>query len=161
MCPQQFFGKRKHYCKVIFLLLMANCWSTWSCCKAGPWGMQLSLSGGGEGGHQKVGTFVVNSGEGRTCHCPHEPPPVPTGGSRILPAKTWGALPPSLGFSGLQQIGLPSASSAWEEGWEWARPKWRSPQNTVSTSYYPTMVLIKNCKIYSYIFRKPITKIVS
>ena len=71
--------------------------------------MQLSLSGGGEGGHQKVGTFVVNSGEGRTCHCPHEHPPVPAGGSRISttpppPLKTWDALLPWLRFSGLQQI---------------------------------------------------------
>ena len=73
--------------------------------------MQLSLSGGGEGGHQKVGTFVVNSGEGHTCHCPHEHLPVPAGGSRIStphppPLKTWDALQPWLRFSGLQQIEL-------------------------------------------------------
>ena len=69
--------------------------------------MQLSLSGGGEGGHQKVGTFVVNSGEGRTCHCPHEHPPVPAAvfpPPLPPPLKTWDALQPWLRFSGLQQI---------------------------------------------------------
>ena len=69
MCPQQFFGKRKHYRKVIFLLLPADCWPTWSWqaagyCGVGPWGTLLSMSGGGAGGCQKAGTFVVNSGEG-------------------------------------------------------------------------------------------------
>ena len=67
--------------------------------------MQLSLSSGGAGGHQKAGAFVANSGEGCACHCPHEPPPVPAGGDLIFPARTQGALLPSLGFPGLQKIG--------------------------------------------------------
>ena len=52
-----------------------------------------------------MGAFVVNSGEGCARHCPHEPPPVPAGGSHIFPTRTWGALLPSLRLSGLQQIG--------------------------------------------------------
>ena len=88
MCPQQFFGKRKHYCKVIFLLLPADRWPMWSwsaagCCGAGPWGTQPSLSGGGTGDRQKVGAFVANSGEGRAHHCPHEHLPVPARGSCV------------------------------------------------------------------------------
>ena len=75
MCPQQFFGKRKHYCKVIFLVLLAESWPTWSwpaagCCWAGSWGTLLSMSGGGEEGLQKVGAFLANSGKGlkhRSC----------------------------------------------------------------------------------------------
>jgi hypothetical protein len=59
------------------------------------------------GGRQKAGTLVVNSGEGHTRHCPHEPPPVPTGIAVFFPARTRGALPPSLGLPGLQQIGPP------------------------------------------------------
>jgi hypothetical protein len=116
MCPQQFFGKRKHYCKVIFLLLPTDLWPTWSrpaagCCRAGSWGTQLSLSGGGAGSHQKAGAFVVISEEGlkrqsHACRCPHEHLPVPAGGGCIFLARTRGALLPLLGLPGLQQIRL-------------------------------------------------------
>jgi hypothetical protein len=96
MCPQQFFGKRKHYCKVIFLLLPTDPLAyvePAGYCGAGPWGMQLSLSGGGMGGHQKAGASVANSGEGlkRRSH------------GHIFPARTQGALP-LLRLPGLQQI---------------------------------------------------------
>ena len=79
----------------------------------GPWDTQLSLSVGDAGGCQKAGTFVANSGEGRVRHCPHEPPPVPARGNHIFPARTQGALPPSLGLPGLQQIGPPQ--TLWPE----------------------------------------------
>ena len=75
-------------------------------------GTQLSLSNGGAEGCQKVGTFVVNSGEGSAHHCPYEPPPVPAGGSCTFPTSS----------AALTRASWPttdwatSASLAWEKG---------------------------------------------
>ena len=50
---------------------------------------------------QKAGAFVVNSGEGRIRHCPHEHLPVSAGSGHMFPARTWGALSPLLRLPGL------------------------------------------------------------
>jgi hypothetical protein len=108
-----FFGKRKHYCKVIFLILPAS--------------QLLAAAGQGLGACSFLwaGWLRRLPESGQLCSelrggpCSPLPPwasTCPCWGSRIFPTKTQGALPPSLGLFDLKRIGLPSTASVWEEG---------------------------------------------